>query len=116
MKSTLNAPKRTEKTACEKTRIPRDKLPRKRYDFLIELNSSFSYQRIRTQSSFDAYKIGTTVHNAPLFNAFENDCCFSGGLNRGFKNVKNGYYWQQHSPLMKWTGIKLWETVQPPLS
>ena len=96
-----------EKTACEKTRIPRDKLPRKRYDFLIELNSSFSYQRIRTLSSFDAYKIGTTVHNAPLFNAFENDCCFSGGLNRGFKNVKNGYYWQQHSPLMKWTGIKI---------
>ena len=52
----------------------------------------------------------------PPFKAFENDCRFSGGLNRGFKNVKNGYHWQQHSPLMKWTVIKLWETVHPPLS
>lgn len=79
----------------------------------IELNSSYSSKRIRTQRSFDASKIGTTLQNAPLFKAFENDCCFSGSLIRGFKN---GYHWQHRCPLTKWTGIKLWETVHPPLS
>ena len=95
-----------KKEASEKTIRPSH-----RTEFIIFIQTNKN-----TQRSFDAYKIGTTVQNAPLFNAFENDCCFSGGLNRGFKNVKNGYYWQQHSPLMKWTGIKLWETVHPPLS
>lgn len=33
----------------------------------MELNSSFSSKRIRTQRSFDAYKIGTTLQNAPPF-------------------------------------------------
>jgi len=51
----------------------------------MELNSSFSSKRIRTQRSFDACKIGGTLQNSPLFKAFENGCCFRGGYRTGLQ-------------------------------